>query len=75
MHANRTVLERGRGQVVLDQLVIPQLHSLVAPVFEGICRHFIWQQGLAGRLPFLPLGAGRWWRINEEIDLVVLGQG
>jgi AAA+ ATPase superfamily predicted ATPase len=75
VHPNRTLLERGGAQVALDRLVAPQLDAFTAPVFEEICRQFLWRLGLAGGLPFLPLRIGGWWRANEEIDAVAVGQG
>jgi len=38
VHPNRSLLERGGAQVVLDTFVAPQLDSFTAPVFEEICR-------------------------------------
>ena len=74
VHPNRSLLERGGAQVALDELVTPQLDSFTAPVFEQVCRQFLWRLGLAGGLPFLPLRIGGWWRANEEIDAVAVGQ-
>ncbi len=74
VHPNRTPLERGGGRAVLDTWVAPQLDSFTAPIFEEICQQFLWRLGLGGGLPFLPLRIGGWWRANEEIDTVVLGQ-
>jgi hypothetical protein len=68
-------LERGGAQVALDRLVAPQLDAFTAPVFEEICQQFLWRLGLAGGLPFLPLRIGGWWRANEEVDAVAVGQG
>jgi AAA+ ATPase superfamily predicted ATPase len=74
VHPNRTLLERGGSQAALDELVAPQLDSFVAPVFEEICHQFFWRLGLAGELPFLPRRIGGWWRANEEVDVVIVGQ-
>ena len=74
VHPNRTLLERGGSQVMLDGLVVPQVDSFTAPIFEEICCQFLWRSGLAGGLPFLPLRIGGWWRANEEVDVVVVGQ-
>ena len=74
VHPNRTLLEQGGAQIALDTLIAPRLDSFVAPVFEQICRQFLWRLGLASELPFLPLRIGGWWRANEEIDAVVVGQ-
>jgi AAA+ ATPase superfamily predicted ATPase len=60
--------------VVLDTIVAPQLDAFTGPIFEEICQQFLWRLGLAGGLPFLPLRIGSWWRANEEIDLIAMGQ-
>jgi len=74
VYPHRTLLERGGAQVALDTLVAPQRDSFTGPVFEEVCRQFFWRLGLAGGLPFLPLRIGGWWRANEEIDIIVVGQ-
>ncbi|GAB4536070.1 MAG: ATP-binding protein [Anaerolineae bacterium] len=74
IHPNRTLLERGGSQIVLDTLVTPQLDAFTGLIFEEICQQFLWRLGLAGGLPFLPLRVGSWWRANEEIDLMAIGQ-
>ena len=30
--------------------------------------------GMAGKLPFLPVRMGGWWRANNELDVVAIGQ-
>jgi len=74
VHPHRTLLERGGSQVALETLVAPQIDLFAGPVFEEICRQFLWRLGLAGQLPFLPLRIGGWWQANAEIDAVALGQ-
>lgn len=74
VHPNRTLLERGGSQVVLDTLIAPRLEAFTSAVFEEICQQFLWRLGLAGGLPFLPLRIGGWWQANEEIDVVAVGQ-
>lgn len=74
VHPNRSLVEQGGSHVALKSLVTPQLDSFTAPVFEEICRQYLWRAGLAGKLPFTPLRVGGWWRANEEIDVVVLGE-
>lgn len=74
VHPNRSLLERGGGQVALEGLVAPQLDLFTGPVFEDVCCQFLWRLGLRGELPFIPLRVGGWWQANEEIDLVAVGQ-
>ena len=44
-------------------------------MFERVCEQYLWNAGLAGALPFEPRRIGGWWRANEEIDLIALGDG
>lgn len=74
VHPNRTLVEQGGSQAALDLVVAPQLEAFCGPIFEEVCQQFLWRLGLAGQLPFIPLRLGRWWRANDEIDLVGLGQ-
>jgi AAA+ ATPase superfamily predicted ATPase len=74
LHPNRTALERGGGQVVYQTLVEPYLELFTGPVFEEVCQQFLWRLGVGGKLPFIPLQIGGWWRANEEIDLIAVGQ-
>jgi AAA+ ATPase superfamily predicted ATPase len=74
IHPNRTLLERGGAQAALDSFVGPQLDTFTGPVFEDVCHQSLWRQGLRGELPFVPLRVGGWWRANEEIDAVAVGQ-
>ena len=74
VHPNRSQLERGGAQIILDTLVLPQLDLFTGLGFEEICRQFLWSLGLSGSLPFTPVNIGNWWNAHEEIDLVVLGE-
>jgi len=74
VHPNRSLLERGGVQAALEGLVAPQLDLFTGPVFEEVCHQFLWRLALRGELPFVPLRVGGWWRANEEIDAVAIGQ-
>lgn len=74
VHPNRTQLELGAVQAVYNHLVLPDIDHFVSLPFEEICRQYFWQEGLSGRLPFLPSNIGRWWDANEEVDLIVMGE-
>lgn len=74
VHPNRSQLERGGSQIILENQVMPQIEHFSSLAFEEICQQVLWQMGLDGKLPFIPASIGRWWRANEEIDLVVLGE-
>lgn len=74
VHPNRSQLEVGGGQLLLERVILPQLDLFTGPIFEEVCRQFLWTSGLSGKLPFVPTQVGRWWNANEEIDLVALGE-
>lgn len=71
---NRSQLERGGAQIILDNLVLPEIDHFTSLAFEEVCQQFLWRLGLSKRLPFIPINIGRWWNANEEVDLVVLGE-
>jgi hypothetical protein len=73
LHPNRTLLERGANELVWQSLISPQVDSFTGLVFEEICEQFLWEQGIEGKLPFLPIRSGKWWHANEEIDVVLIG--
>jgi AAA+ ATPase superfamily predicted ATPase len=73
VHPNRTLLERGGGKAAIENLIAPQLDQFTGPVFEEVCHQFLWRMGLRGELPFVPLRVGGWWRANQEIDVVAVG--
>lgn len=74
VHPNRSQLERGGTQIILDNQVMLQLDLFTGLVFEEVCGQFLWSAGLSSHLPFVPLNIGSWWKANEEIDLVVMGE-
>ncbi len=74
VHPNRSQLERGGAQIILDSQVMPEIDHFTSLTFEEICQQFFWQLGLTGRLPFAPVNIGNWWNASEEIDLIVLGE-
>ena len=74
LHPNRSQLEQGGAQSVLENKILPEIDHYSSLAFEEICQQYFWEEGLMGRLPYLPVNIGRWWNTNEEIDLVVIGE-
>lgn len=74
VHPNRSQLERGGPQIILEKQVMPEIDHFSSLTFEEVCQQLFWQAGLSGRLGFVPTNVGKWWNANEEIDLVVLGE-
>jgi len=74
VHPNRSQLERGGAQAILENQVLSEIDHFASLTFEEICQQFFWQAGLSGKLPFIPTNVGNWWNANEEIDLIVMGE-
>jgi len=74
VHPNRSQLERGGAQIILEQKVIPDIDHFSSLVFEEVCQQFFWKSGQTGKIPFYPVNIGNWWKANEEIDIVVMGE-
>jgi len=74
VHPNRSQLERGGAQLILENQVLAEIDHFSSLAFEEICGQHLWREGLAGRLSFLPVNIGRWWNAADEIDLVAVGE-
>ena len=74
VHPNRSQLELGGAQIILDNQVMPEIDHFASLTFEEVCQQFFWQSGLSRKLSFVPTHIGKWWNANEEIDIVVLGE-
>lgn len=70
---HRSILERGAGQLVLEQQILPEIDHFSALAFEELCQQFFWDMGISGRLSFVPQTIGRWWDNQDEINLVIFG--
>lgn len=72
---NIALIQKGQKDLVF-KLVEPQLPAYMGFIFEAICKQYLWQENIAGRLPFTFQNIGRWWgndpykRCESEIDLV-----
>lgn len=74
--SNRTLVETGAGQAILEKRIEPNYSSYMGLVFEKICSDYLTAQNANGNLPFLFTSIGRWWGTNPkthkqvEIDLI-----
>lgn len=71
---NRSQLERGGTNFILENQVLSEIDHFSSLAFEEICQQYFWRNGLSGKLSFLPEKISRWWSANEEIDLIVVGE-
>jgi hypothetical protein len=72
VYPNRSLLERGET-VQIRKKVDAELEQFTGPIFESICRDYIWQRHHAGELGFTPQAVGGWWNRQAEIDVVAVG--
>ena len=77
---SQPLVERGLGAKVAPRIE-SGLPEYMGPVFEGICRDWLWNQLAEGSLGFEFDGIGRWWgndpveRSEAEIDVVAVNGG
>jgi len=71
---NRSQLERGASQIVYDTAIRQELDLFTSVIFEQVCYQYFWRKGLDGELSFVPHKIGGWWKANQEVDLVLLGE-
>ncbi|MEZ4730134.1 MAG: ATP-binding protein [Caldilineaceae bacterium] len=70
--ANRILLEQGLLNR-LWELISEGLRAFVGQTaFEEICRTWVLEQAITGRLPFIPDAVGRHWAPDCEIDVVAI---
>lgn len=73
----QALVERGLGEAVAPSIVAA-LPEYLGPVFEDICRDWVWRQLASGELGFEVTDIGRWWgndpaaREEAEIDVVAI---
>lgn len=63
-------LEHGSGSVIYETIILPQLSSFIAPIFEKICIEYLRSLNRSGALPFALTKIGRWWDAQHEIDIL-----
>ena len=71
------MVERGMGDAVAPAIE-KGLPLFMGPVFETMCRDWLWRECAAGNLPFPMTDVGCWWgndpkeRSQAEIDIVAV---
>jgi len=69
---NTSLLELGREGYVLQRRILPTLDEYVSRPFEDMCAQFLRRMLARDATPVVFDRIGRWWRDNEEIDLLAL---
>ena len=76
---NISLIRSGRTDLAADRIVA-SITDFMGPVFEDMCRQWLWANNATDAVPFTILDAGRWWgpdpksRRQEEIDIVASGE-
>ena len=74
VYPNRSYIEMGHPDVVMNRLERNFIDSQVSFVYEQICREKLWTLSAEGRLPGLLEKVGRWWDSSHEIDVAGLSE-
>ena len=74
VYPNRSYIEMGHADVVMNKLEQNFIDSHVSFVYEEICRERLWNLSATGKLPGLLEKVGRWWDSSHEIDVVGLSE-
>ncbi len=74
--ANRSLVETGAQDAVMQKRVEPNYSTYMGLVFEKVCQDYLLHKNAKGELPILFTSIGRWWGTDSathqevEIDLV-----
>lgn len=74
IYPNRSYLEMGHTEVVMERLAKNFIDSQVSFVYEQICQEKLWELSAQGKLPGLLERVGRWWDNAHEIDVVGISE-
>jgi AAA+ ATPase superfamily predicted ATPase len=72
VHPYRGSLELGLTDAIFSQRVQPAFDAFVGHALEEAAQFYVTRLARNGQLPFLPERVGRWWRHDEEIDVVAI---
>lgn len=72
IYPNRSFIESGNSQIVMNKIRQNLISGHIAYVYEDICREKMWALNGNGQWPFTFMKVGRWWDKNHEIDIVAL---
>ena len=72
---NMSAINRGLGEIAY-QRIEPQISAFMGPVFEEICKQYLWRLNSQGKAAFSFTDLGRWWgndpkhKCEAEIDIM-----
>ncbi len=74
------LIERDRGNIYYENMVLPYLSDYMGTIFEEMCREYTILSGIDQKLPILVTKVGKWWGTNPkrkeqtDIDVVALNE-
>lgn len=74
VHPHRGSLELGLTAAIFSQRVQPVFDTFVGQALESAAQAYVTRLARNGQLPFVPERVGRWWRHDEEIDVVAISE-
>ena len=74
VHPNRSLIEEGFADEVVEKRVLPFMSEFVGPVFERVAMEYLQRQARQGALDFMPERIGRWWDADNEMDIVAFSE-
>lgn len=72
VYPNRSFIESGHGQIVMDKIRKSLVRNHIAFVYEDVCRERMWEMNAKGVWPFYYSKLGRYWDSKEEIDIAAI---
>ena len=72
VYPNKSSLESGHGEIVMQKIKESLIKNQTAFVYEDVCKEKMWKLNAEGAWPFHFSKLGRYWDSNTEIDVVAL---
>ena len=72
VYPNRSFIESGHSNIVLNKIRNSLVKNHTAFVYEDVCRERMWKLNAEGAWPFNFSKLGRYWDFNTEIDIAAL---
>ncbi len=73
VYPNMSYLEIENSGPVMES-VRSNFAAFAGRAFEGVCKEFLIEANVKGRLPFSATNIGRWWSRQDEIDIVAFNK-
>lgn len=72
VYPNRSFIESGHSQIVMDKIRKSLVRNHIAFVYEDVCRERMWELNADGAWPYHFSKIGRYWDSKDEIDIAAI---